>query len=152
MKECFSKGSSRGFTLVEVLMVVLIISVLAGLVLGISGYANRKAARSQAEAQLQKLGMLFDEFKLEEGYYPFSTASSASGWYKLNTPSVNFDVLLPDVSKRDYYQNKLREIGTADPWLFSCEIRIPSTQGYELRIRSLGPDGAANTEDDVELQ
>ena len=45
-----------GFTLVEVLTVIAIIALLAALILGLAGNAQKKAARTKAEAEVTQLG------------------------------------------------------------------------------------------------
>ncbi|HPJ56843.1 MAG TPA: prepilin-type N-terminal cleavage/methylation domain-containing protein, partial [Kiritimatiellia bacterium] len=45
-----TNSKRAGFTLVEVLTVIAIIALLAALILGLAGNAQKKAARSRAEA------------------------------------------------------------------------------------------------------
>ena len=46
-------AEARGFTIIELIIVMGIILVLAGLILGTSGYVNRKGATSRAEAEIK---------------------------------------------------------------------------------------------------
>ncbi len=62
-----------GFTLVELLAVLLVILVLAGITLGVARYASRRAEVSQARALLTKLDLAIEAFRLDYGYYPTST-------------------------------------------------------------------------------
>ncbi|MDH3982272.1 MAG: prepilin-type N-terminal cleavage/methylation domain-containing protein, partial [Kiritimatiellaceae bacterium] len=63
----------RGFTILELLAVMAIISVLIGL--GFQGYtfSRRQAKESQARADLEKLRTALDEFRVEFGRYPERT-------------------------------------------------------------------------------
>jgi general secretion pathway protein G len=59
-----------GFTLVELLAVVLIIAILAGLGLSTMGYVNRKGAEARARAEVATIAAAIDNFKLEQGRFP----------------------------------------------------------------------------------
>ena len=65
------------FTLVELLTVIAIIGMLAALVLGFAGYANRKAARGKAIGELEKIKNGLEEYRAEYGDYPVYTYTNA---------------------------------------------------------------------------
>jgi len=58
------------FTLIELMVVVAIIAVLAGLTLGTLGYVNRKGAESRARSEVAAIAAAIDNYKLEFGSYP----------------------------------------------------------------------------------
>ena len=64
--------SSRasGFTLVEILVVIAIIALLAGLILGLAGNAQKTAARTRAEAELADLESFLTDCQMEYGQLP----------------------------------------------------------------------------------
>lgn len=59
-----------GFTLVELLMVVAIIAVLAGLLIPLIGYAKTAAKVAKCEAQLGTVKAALAVFKDANGFYP----------------------------------------------------------------------------------
>ena len=64
------KKRCHGFTLVELLTVMAIIMILAGLVLGTSGYVQKKGARARAEAEIAALSAALESYKADNGIYP----------------------------------------------------------------------------------
>jgi prepilin-type N-terminal cleavage/methylation domain-containing protein len=71
----------RGFTLIEMLAVIAIIAILAGIVFKMMTFANRKAADAKTIAILEKVANALAEFKAEYGQYPpvVSNACPLSG-------------------------------------------------------------------------
>jgi prepilin-type N-terminal cleavage/methylation domain-containing protein len=61
---------NRGFTLIEMLMVMVIIAVLAGLIMGVSSLAMNKSARSRATGEIKGFETACENFKSDNGGYP----------------------------------------------------------------------------------
>jgi len=66
------------FTVLELLTVMAIIAVLAGLILAGAGYAQQKAARDRARAEIAALGAALENFKADQGEYPVGAANSGT--------------------------------------------------------------------------
>ena len=60
----------RAFTLIELLIVMAIIIVLAGLVIATSGYVQEKSKRSRAEAEIAAMSAALESYKADNGIYP----------------------------------------------------------------------------------
>ena len=58
------------FTLIEILAVVAIIAVLAGMTVGISALVMDKAAESKTKSAIKILEMAFAKYQQELGHYP----------------------------------------------------------------------------------
>lgn len=70
-----------GFTLVELLTVIAIITILAGLVIGVTGYVMSKATRSRAIADMETIKNALEEYRVTYGQYPTNTvAINSSNW------------------------------------------------------------------------
>ena len=68
------RGEPRcnAFTLIELILVVGIIMVLAGLVLTTVGYARKKGARARAETEIAAMSAACENYKADNGVYPTS--------------------------------------------------------------------------------
>jgi len=67
----------RGFTLLELLTVITIIIILAGLILAGAGFAQQKAARDRASAEIAALSVALESYKADNGEYPRSALTDA---------------------------------------------------------------------------
>jgi type II secretory pathway pseudopilin PulG len=62
---------ARGaFTLIELIVVVTIIIILAGLVLSTVGYVRKKGARARAETEIAAMSAACESYKADNGIYP----------------------------------------------------------------------------------
>jgi general secretion pathway protein G len=120
-------GSARGFTLLELLVVLLILGLLASLVaprlLGNVSKSEEKVAR----AQIAALETAIENFRLDVGRYP-STEEGLGALHK--SPS-------DDARWAGPY---LKKAVPKDPWGQAYVYRFPSERG-DFDIVSLGRDG-----------
>lgn len=89
----YTDWKGAGFTIIELLVVVAIIAILAGLTLSTLGYVNRKGAESRARTEVAALAAAIESYRLECGAYPAAdnlyTELTAAG--PLNTNKVYFE-------------------------------------------------------------
>lgn len=116
--------AARGFTLVELLLVLVILALIAGLVLpGIIGKAEGAKIRA-ASSQISRLSMSVETFYLDTGTAPdqlndlVEEPHNVNGW---NGPYVKASLL-------------------KDPWGKEYQFRSPGEHG-DFDIYSLGADG-----------
>ncbi len=64
------KLHSRGFTLVELLVVITIIAILAALTMGIFTYAQQVSSRNRTTAALSAIVIALEQYKAKFGEYP----------------------------------------------------------------------------------
>ena len=131
MKRCLFPGSAvqRGFTLLELLVVMAIIGLLAGYVgpryFAQIGKSEVKAARAQIDA----LEKALDQYRLDTGHYPSQDQGLAAITKKpANEPRWDGPYLKKDLP--------------LDPWGRAFIYKIPGERG-EFELVSLGKDGAA---------
>ena len=129
---------NRGFTLVEVMVVVVILGVLAMLivprVVGRTDDARITAARQDIGAIMQALKL----YRLDNGRYPSTEQGLRALIEKPNTEP------LPNNWKTGGY---LERAGVPkDPWGKEYQYLIPGRDGRELEVFSLGRDGQTGGE------
>jgi general secretion pathway protein G len=79
MKITQRKGRAA-FTLIELMAVITIIVILAGLVVGGLGFVTERQAKEKAKVQIALLSKAIEEYKLDMGKYPGSANdTSATG-------------------------------------------------------------------------
>jgi type II secretory pathway pseudopilin PulG len=79
--------SGTAFTLVELLGVIVVIGILAGITLGGAGAVRRHAAVGQAKAEIAALEAACARYQVELGFYPSTTSADPSSAF--NPASAN---------------------------------------------------------------
>jgi general secretion pathway protein G len=122
-------GSSRGFSLIELLVVIIILGLLAGLVgprlFSRVGQSKQAAAR----AQIELFGAALDQYRLDVGSYPPTAAGLDALVANQNIPNWNGPYLKKNVVPVDPW---------GKPYQYKC---CPGDHG-DFDIWSLGADGA----------
>ena len=72
-------ASRRAFTLIELLAVMTIILLLAGLILNIAGSAQYKAAFARATAEIKQMETAMESYKVDNGAYPRDPVTGGNG-------------------------------------------------------------------------
>ena len=123
-------GSQRGFTLVELLLVLMILALIGGLVLpGIIGKAESAKAKAAA-SQVSRLAMAVESYYLDTGTTPDSLEQLVTEGG--DTPGWNGPYVKPSSLK--------------DPWGREYEYSNPGEHA-EFDLVSLGADGQPGGED-----
>src|SRR6266702_6660243 len=81
LTNCFCcRGERRynAFTLIELIVVVTVITILAGLVLSTVGYARKKGARARAETEIAAMSAACESYRADNGIYPRGPAAATT--------------------------------------------------------------------------
>jgi len=125
-----SKRFLKGFTLVELMLVVVIIGVLVGMIMPRLAGRSQEARIAAAQADIfSNISTALDLYELDNGKYPQS-----------------LDELLKKTEGKGPYL-KRRPV---DPWRRPYKYKSPGTHNTEdYDLYSLGPDGQEGNSDDI---
>jgi general secretion pathway protein G len=130
MKHALRRKLQRGFTLVELLVVLVILGLLFGLVVPRTiGYLSR-AKSDVAKIQVQNLEQALDLFRLDVGRYP--------------TQEEGLRALVARPGNAPKWNGPYLKGGEppADPWNKPFLYETPSKRGLGYDLYTLGADGA----------
>ncbi|OQX54054.1 MAG: type II secretion system protein GspG [Candidatus Omnitrophica bacterium 4484_213] len=127
-------NQKEGFTLIELMLVVIIISILAAMVIprlsGRSEEARQAVAKTDIEANLS---LALDLYEMDNGSYPQS-----------------LDALRRRPAGADRWKGPYIKKKPVDPWGRVYIYKFPGEHNPEsYDLYSLGSDGQAGTNDDV---
>ena len=133
-----NKSNRAGFTLIEVLLVMVIIAILASVIVPKFTKRGQQAKETAAKSDINVLELSLDSFEIDTGRYPTNT----EGLRALVQEPVNTD----DDWKGPYLK---RGVPT-DPWGNEYIYKQPgqyNKYGYDLS--SAGPDEVDGNDDDI---
>jgi prepilin-type N-terminal cleavage/methylation domain-containing protein len=122
------RRSSAAFTLIELLAVITVIGILAGLTLGAAGAVRRHGATSTAKAEVAALQAACDRYFADNSIYPIGTASptavtAPAGGTVLFTNLLGSATLTAVPTSKRYFEPKPAMVFTntspnyfIDPW------------------------------------
>lgn len=130
----------RGFTLIEMLLVVTIIGVLAGVIATSLSGRSEEARVARARADITgSISLALDLFERDTGRYPTTDEGLAA---LVTNPGI-------DGWKGPYLKNGLKP----DPWgrayAYTLVPAIGEATLAQYQLSSMGKDGQPGTEDDV---
>jgi general secretion pathway protein G len=123
-----------GFTLIEIMVVIMIIGLLALMVVPrLRGVADR-AKTTKAQADIQELKQALDRYYLDNGSYPTTDQG------------LNALVAPPTTGRQanNYEQGGYIEKLPADPW---GNQYFYQSDGNTYALKSFGPDGVQSADD-----
>ncbi|BEM57041.1 type II secretion system protein GspG [Serratia marcescens] len=128
----------RGFTLLEIMVVIVILGVLASLTIpSLMGNKDR-ADRQKAVSDIVALENALDMYRLDNGRYP--TTEQGVGAL-VSKPQL---APIPRNYSADGYLRRLPQ----DPWGNDYRLVNPGRHGA-IDVFSVGPDGESGSADDI---
>ena len=129
---------TRGFTLIELMLVLVILATLATIVAPKLTGQSQKAKKTAARTQISQFEVALDAFEIDMSRYP----TTAEGLRAL--------VEKPASDSENWTQPYLKQAVPLDPWKNEYVYRYPgqyNQDGYDLY--SCGPDGRQGGDDDI---
>jgi len=129
---------SAGFTLLEVMVVIVILGLLASFVVPNLMGNQEEAARQKVVVDIQQLENALDMYRLRNSFYP----TTEQGLEALVSAPTSQPV--PRSYPADGFVRRLPK----DPWGESYILVSPGQMG-RIDVYSKGPDRVAGTDDDI---
>jgi general secretion pathway protein G len=134
-----SRGSTRrlarGFTLIEIMVVVVIIGLLAAVIVPTVISKVDDARVAKAKQDIQSLETALTMFRLDNSKYPTSEQGLQALVVQPTDPSI-----------KHWKPGGYLEHVSKDPWGNDYQYVYPGTHGKEYDLFSLGADGAPGGE------
>lgn len=129
--------ASGGFTLLELLVVMVIIGLLAGFVAPQYFGQVSKSERKTAKAQIVELEKALDHYRLDVGRYPTTEQGLAA-------------LVAKPAEQAKWEGPYLRKSVPSDPWGKPYMYRSPGQNGAEFDLLSFAKDGQPGGTGDAE--
>ena len=88
------KKRNQGFTIVELLIVIVVIGILALLVITTYSGIQQKARNSKRQSDVKSLQTQIEAFFSQNGYYPSRTDLNTGSWLTTNMKSLDQNALI----------------------------------------------------------
>lgn len=127
--------SAQGFTLVEVMVVVIIITLMGAIVAPTVFNQLRKAEEKRVQADFNAIESALKLYRLDNFAYP--------------TDAQGLESLITEPSTARAWRGPYLDSMPMDPWETEYQYRNPSDHGQDFDIYSFGADGVAGGEGDA---
>lgn len=128
--------AARGFTLIEIMVVVVIIGLLAAFIVPqVMGRVD-EARVTKVKGDVQMLETAISMYRLDTARYPTTAQGLAALVTKPEDPTV-----------RNWKPGGYLSRVSKDPWGNEYRYAYPGTKGREYDLYSLGPDGQEGSPD-----
>ena len=128
----------KGFTLVEIMVVVVILGLLAALVIPNVLFQSDEARRTAAATQIKSIESALDLYRLHNGFYPTTEQGLDA---LVSKPTTN-------PQPKRYTEGGYMKKVPVDPWGNPFIYRSPGEKGT-IDIICTGPDGEEGTGNNI---
>lgn len=127
--------NKKGFTLIELMLVVIILGILVAMVVPRLVGRGEQARRQAAEADIRSnIALALDLYELDNGKYPDKLEDLLKD---------------PGESKAPNWNGPYLKRKAIDPWRREYNYRLPSQHGVDYDLYTYGADGAEGGGDDI---
>jgi general secretion pathway protein G len=139
-------GNQRGFTILEIVIAIGIMSILAGTIVPMVGSTMADGKRAQAQSECKAIAEAIGRYRLDVGTYPPGEQNNVLYNYSYGTDSAMASLSSSLVNGTWKYLTKAI---TRDPWGRPYYYHIYAYAGtyMDVAVLSAGPDGAISTWD-----
>ena len=135
MSDCENRRAERGFTLIELIVVLVILSLLAAVVAP-NIFKHMSSSKSKIAAiQIAEFEGALQMFAFDVGRYP----TTEEGLQALVSNPANLET---------WHGPYLKKVLPMDPWARPYIYKFPGTHGTEFDLFSYGPDGVEGGDGD----
>lgn len=136
MRRKNTRLGSKGFTLIELMLVVIIIGVLAAMVMPRLVGRSDEARAATAKADINSnINLALDMFELDNGRYP--------------TTEEGLQALRANPSSLPNWKGPYLKKDPKDPWGKAYLYRYPGSQNNDYDLFCAGPNGIEGDSDDI---
>jgi general secretion pathway protein G len=139
MKQRHKRQRNAGFSILELLLVLVILGILAGIVGVRFAGQSAKAKVTAAKQQLSELNSALVQYNIDTAEFP-STQDGLDA-LRERPNSVSED----EYRKGGYLQKSIKD----DPWGNAWQYAYPGTNNNDFDLYSFGPDGKQGGDDDI---
>lgn len=129
----------RGFTLLEIMFVVVIIGILLAVAVPRLTGQSQKARERATEANMRNIGLALKTYEMHVGAFPSTSQGLEALIERPNSVSEN-------MWEGPYLDDESLPV---DAWQNEFNYRSPGDHHKDYDLWSNGPDGKEGTEDDV---
>jgi prepilin-type N-terminal cleavage/methylation domain-containing protein len=145
------KKRDKGFTIVELLIVIVVIGILALLVITTYSGIQAKARNAKRQSDIKAVQTQLEAFYSQNSYYPSLTDMNSSAWLATNMKSLDTNALIDPSSPTQSTQ--LASSPTAKQYSYqvtdsngnSCEAQDTNCANYTLTATYEGTVNGSST-------
>lgn len=141
----------HNFTIIELLVVIVIIAILAGITVGGISFASSKADEAKTIAMMEEFQTALEEYKKDYSIYPIFDGEinfSDSSWDKFTNKNGDNKKHRPYMEGIDSTQTEYLD-GFDYKFRYQFPNTEPSRNTKKYAFWSIGEDGINNTKDDI---